>query len=431
MLSNQQIGFMVEKEPEWSGSGSGVPQLLQRTIARQIKLAEPCIGKGRFGEVYRGMWRDEHVAVKTFNSADERSWQTECAIYNTSGFRHENILGFIAADNIDRGTYTELWLITEYHAHGSLYDFLSRAAAASLDAPPSQSLRAPQCLRMCLSIANGLDHLHTAIESCTGKPALAHCDLKSKNILVKADLSCCIGDLGLALCGDKMGNVRDADLLQTSATGGGGGGAPSIRTGTKRYMAPEILAKTLNARSLHEYQSAEMYSLALVFWEVIRRCVFEIEQPQAVGCSSPESSIEISDGSNEISTASSSGVSSNLPGDSSTSSASSFSSFILRTRSAPLSASSSTMSYFHEYEYEYQMPYYEFVGVDPDEAQMRQIVCDEKRRPEMNPLWYRVPLLREMTRLTEELWCENASGRLNALRLKKSLNLLRKKYAAF
>jgi hypothetical protein len=111
---------------EWSGSGSGagMPQCVQRTVARQIKLVYPCIGKGRFGEVYMGEWRGEHVAVKTFNSADEKSWENECNIYNTSGFRHENILGFIAADNIDRGLYTELWLITEYHANGSLHDYL-------------------------------------------------------------------------------------------------------------------------------------------------------------------------------------------------------------------------------------------------------------------------------------------------------------------
>ena len=322
---------------EWSGSGSGagVPQLLHRTIARQIKLIYPCIGKGRFGEVYKGTWRDQYVAVKTFNSADEKSWENECNIYNTSGFRHENILGFIAADNIDRGTYTELWIITDFHHNGSLFDFLNMNSVTPADA-----------LRMCLSIVNALDHLHTPIESCTGKQPLAHCDLKSKNILVKSDFTCCIGDFGLALSGDKNGNV-----VQQGA----------VRTGTKRYMAPEILAKTIDTRSLYEFQKAEMYSLALVFWELLRRSKFAIDDFVHVN--------------------------------------------------------------------EYKLPYFDYVPMDPEEAQMKQIVCELKHRPEINPLWRKVVIMSDLAQLTEELWVENADGRLNALRLKKSLNLITKKYS--
>ncbi|KAJ6660815.1 hypothetical protein lerEdw1_017441 [Lerista edwardsae] len=81
-----------------SGSGSGLPLLVQRTIARTIVLQE-IVGKGRFGEVWRGKWCGEDVAVKIFSSRDERSWFREAEIYQTIMLRHENILGFIAADN--------------------------------------------------------------------------------------------------------------------------------------------------------------------------------------------------------------------------------------------------------------------------------------------------------------------------------------------
>ena len=107
-----------------SGSGSGLPLLLQRTIARQICLKE-CIGQGRFGEVQRGVWRGSNVAVKIFSSLDETSWVREVEVYQTSMLRHDNILGFIAADNKDSGTCTQLWLITHYMERGSLYDFLT------------------------------------------------------------------------------------------------------------------------------------------------------------------------------------------------------------------------------------------------------------------------------------------------------------------
>jgi len=76
----------------------GLPLLIQRTIARQIELQD-IIGKGRYGEVWRGSWNSECVAVKIFHSREERSWTREAEIYQTVMLRHENILGFIAADN--------------------------------------------------------------------------------------------------------------------------------------------------------------------------------------------------------------------------------------------------------------------------------------------------------------------------------------------
>ena len=39
------------------------------------------------------------MAVKIFHSREERSWFREAEIYQTVMLRHENILGFIAADN--------------------------------------------------------------------------------------------------------------------------------------------------------------------------------------------------------------------------------------------------------------------------------------------------------------------------------------------
>ena len=40
-------------------------------------------------------------------------------------------------------------------------------------------------LKMCVSISSGLAHLHIEIVGTQGKPAIAHRDLKSKNILVR------------------------------------------------------------------------------------------------------------------------------------------------------------------------------------------------------------------------------------------------------
>ncbi|XP_075581193.1 activin receptor type-1B isoform X6 [Pelecanus crispus] len=139
-----------------SGSGSGLPLFVQRTVARTIVLQE-IIGKGRFGEVWRGRWRGGDVAVKIFSSREERSWFREAEIYQTVMLRHENILGFIAADNKDNGTWTQLWLVSDYHEHGSLFDYLNR-----------YTVTIEGMIKLALSAASGLAHLHMEIVGTQG-----------------------------------------------------------------------------------------------------------------------------------------------------------------------------------------------------------------------------------------------------------------------
>lgn len=182
---------------------AGLPLFVQRTVARTIVLQE-IIGKGRFGEVWRGRWRGGDVAVKIFSSREERSWFREAEIYQTIMLRHENILGFIAADNKgaycditviilciyfsywrlcfnccviilhsqvnlsfvgvtvflscpDNGTWTQLWLVSDYHEHGSLFDYLNR-----------YSVTTEEMIKLALSAASGLAHLHMEILGTQG-----------------------------------------------------------------------------------------------------------------------------------------------------------------------------------------------------------------------------------------------------------------------
>lgn len=228
-----------------SGSGSGLPLLLQRTVARQISLKE-VVGRGRFGEVQRGEWRGSDVAVKIFSSLDEKSWVREVEVYQTSMLRHDNILGFIAADNKDNGTWTQLWLVTHYMEQGSLFDFLSR-----------ESLGASQAVGLCLDIATGLAHLHLEILGTQGKPAIAHRDLKSKNVLVRADGVAAIGDLGLAVRHNSSSNALDLPL--------------NCKVGTKRYLAPEVLDNTINEADFESFKQGDVYAMGLVIWEVASR----------------------------------------------------------------------------------------------------------------------------------------------------------------
>ncbi|PKU31184.1 tgf-beta receptor type- hypothetical protein [Limosa lapponica baueri] len=118
----------------------------------------------------------------------------------------ERIVTPFGMDN--NGTWTQLWLVSDYHEHGSLFDYLNR-----------YTVTVEGMIKLALSTASGLAHLHMEIVGTQGKPAIAHRDLKSKNILVKKNGTCCIADLGLAVRHDSATDTIDI--------------APNHRVGTK------------------------------------------------------------------------------------------------------------------------------------------------------------------------------------------------------
>ncbi|NWX13095.1 ACVL1 kinase, partial [Aegotheles bennettii] len=156
--------------------------------------------------------------------------------------------GFIASDMTSRNSSTQLWLITHYHENGSLYDYLQRTA-----------LDVETCLGLASSIICGLVHLHVEIFGTQGKPAIAHRDLKSRNILVKSNRQCCIADLGLAVM-----HSQGSDYLDI-------GNNP--RVGTKRYMAPEVLSEQIRTECFESYKKTDIWAYGLVLWEITRRTV--------------------------------------------------------------------------------------------------------------------------------------------------------------
>ena len=241
-FSNNNIQDMIETTLD---SGSGLPLLNQQSIASQVTL-EYLIGKGNFGEVWKGSYRGDDIAVKIFLTKGVSSFSHEVDIYSTCWFHHPNIVRFVAADNKDIGMATQLWLITEYCSNGSLYELLL-----------VEALDETTMLKLLLTAVSGLAHLHQEIMGTQGKPAIAHRDIKSRNILVKADYTCCIADLGLAIRFNKT-----TDTVEES---------PTKRVGTRRYLSPEILNDTINVHHFDCFRQSDMYSFGLVMWETVRR----------------------------------------------------------------------------------------------------------------------------------------------------------------
>ena len=111
---------------------------------------------------------------------------------------------------------------------------------------------------MVLSLAAGMDYLHTEIRSSVAKPSIAHRDLKSKNILIKTTVQgsqCCLADFGLASRSDYFASMPDKAGFH-------------FQVGTRRYMAPEILDSSINLGTFESLRRADMYMMGLVMWEV-------------------------------------------------------------------------------------------------------------------------------------------------------------------
>ncbi|VDN03976.1 unnamed protein product [Thelazia callipaeda] len=200
------------------------------------------VARGRFGEVFRGELDGEVVAVKVFPAADANSWVTEQEIYAIPSLRkHQNILRLLAAEA--RGSV--FWLITEFHDFGSLFDFLH-----------FRILTLQESLKVIASMLRGLSFLHEErIIDDNMKPCIVHRDFKSKNVLLKHDLTSVIADFGLALKCENGQMTLDDNHGQV---------------GTRRYMSPEILEGATEFTAF-AFRQIDVYAAALVLWEILSR----------------------------------------------------------------------------------------------------------------------------------------------------------------
>ncbi|XP_051566829.1 activin receptor type-2A-like isoform X4 [Myxocyprinus asiaticus] len=214
-------------------------------VQKPLQLLE-IKARGRFGCVWKAQLLNDYVAVKIFPIQDKLSWQNEYDIYNLPCMRHENVLHFIGAEKRGSNLDIELWLITAYHEKGSLTDYL-KANVVTWN----------ELCHIAQTMARGLAFLHADIPGHRDghKTAIAHRDIKSKNVLLKANLTACIADFGLALkfeAGKSAGDTHG-------------------QVGTRRYMAPEVLEGAINFQR-DSFLRIDMYAVGLVLWELASRC---------------------------------------------------------------------------------------------------------------------------------------------------------------
>ncbi len=184
--NNKQKSYLTSAIDNVIDGDNKSPFLLETPVLDTV------IGQGRFAKVYCAILNEQQVAIKIFNNTYQarESWTKEKEIYSTPELQHPNILHFLDADRYMHEGKDAFKLIFEYQPNGSLYDYLQHCTVSLQEfATLSQTA------------ACGLAHLHSEVPhgGVVKKPAIAHRDLKSKNILVKSDMTSCISDFGLAI----------------------------------------------------------------------------------------------------------------------------------------------------------------------------------------------------------------------------------------
>ncbi|XP_026464167.1 serine/threonine-protein kinase pelle-like [Ctenocephalides felis] len=200
------------------------------------------LGRGGFGKVFKGLWKNTAVAIKRLEpprgmtSAESYNTQMEQSMRELrylNGCRHDNILSLYGY-SMDEGR--EPCLVYQYMSGGSLERNFQRARHNL-----QPSLLWQQRKNIARGTARGLQFLHTYNRE---KP-LIHGDIKSANILLDQCNEPRIGDFGLAREGPHTDYMKVTRIQ-----------------GTRPYLPDEFL----RGRKLST--KVDTYSFGVVLFEI-------------------------------------------------------------------------------------------------------------------------------------------------------------------
>ena len=239
----------------------------------QELLLSQKIANGAFGDLYKGLYFGQDVAVKILRDVDSNSHQYNEFMQEVTimkKIRHKNIVQFIGACTVR----PNLCLVFEYMNNGSLYDVIRNGGA----------LAASTVVKIALCVSRGMNYLH--------QRKIIHRDLKVCDMSASFGLqgiinppcpgllwvtNSSISFVGLTLCvtNSLCGILQAANILMD--TGGvvkiadfgvarvltDSSGNMTAETGTYRWMAPEVIEH-------RPYDNkADVFSFGIVLWELL------------------------------------------------------------------------------------------------------------------------------------------------------------------
>ncbi|XVF59855.1 hypothetical protein PTKIN_Ptkin07bG0309200 [Pterospermum kingtungense] len=193
--------------------------------SRQLKI-ENKIASGSFGDLYRGTYCSQEVAIKILKPervTEEMLREFSQEVYIMRKIRHKNVVQFIGACT----RAPNLCIVTEFMAGGSLYDYLHKQRGV---------FKLPSLLKVAIDVSKGMNYLH--------QNNIIHRDLKTANLLMDENQVVKVADFGVA-------------RVQSQS------GVMTAETGTYRWMAPEVIE-----HKPYDHK-ADVFSFGIALWELL------------------------------------------------------------------------------------------------------------------------------------------------------------------
>ncbi|KAK2966753.1 hypothetical protein RJ640_003066, partial [Escallonia rubra] len=239
-----------EREKPPSSSSSSYERLCRPFSIAEINSATKnfdtglVIGRGRFGNVYKGTIAEKAVAIKLWDSASKqaaREFRTEVQMFALHGFRHSHVASLVGYCE----HYSNLILVYEFMPLGTLAHNIHKVSDSADCSDISTRLSWVERVKICIGAARGLDYLHTGTSF---EHRVMHRHVKSSNILLDMSRTAKVFDFGLS----KIGPANQSCALVSTKI-----------KGTFGYLDPEYLVTArLTVKS-------DVYAFGVVLFEVL------------------------------------------------------------------------------------------------------------------------------------------------------------------